>query len=782
MTKCLSCLCTLLFLATPGVAFAQNGLLAWYSFENGFTDGSGNNLHGVPQGDATIVYDSVRGSHVLQLNGNGACVDLGKSAIFDWSGAFSAAFWVRVNQWHKSQDAILEKINAWTFERNFETQWISYYSWPGFVPTSAPLPSNSTWHHIAATYDGVTQTLYVDGTLAAVASKTGSIAVNSNHVFIGSADGTTRFFDGWLDDVRVYNRILRGSEIESLAVVRRPFVGNFGPVVQLEGDYELRVQVARGLKSGPIRVFFSGNSDTSVYAFAEVAADTLRMGRYWAGETKIWKFSTGAGNPPWNIRVLKKGSNYRFWVNGATGWIRGPLGEWENKYEPCKALVGVITPDSGMVQSFSVTSLPWLQQITSPVISVGPPGSFYEAQVIPGAIIRFRGMYYMYFMGAMSGNQEGAAGRKIGVASSPDLRVWTVQPQPILSYEQLGGKVDNLYPSGAVIRPDSTIALMYAAQLFPNWKGFYLATATNPLGPFQNYSDSPVYQFSNIAHEFDLVSTDDSLHRYILFFAGFTTNPPSGPVGDRGYLIYSNDLVHWQEDPRKPAFSPSTLNNWDAVHVRPRSLTKIDSTWYLWYEGTNTWATPNPSYGVWWDGVGLARSQDLMSWEYYPRNPALPALGLSASQFDNDWVGWPRMIVQGDTGYVFYTGGAQVGMRTIPIAQLTDWNTEGGTLTGVHQSLSRQNSGEPQQCLLEQSYPNPFNPTTTIRYALSHQSYVTLSVFNTLGQKVATLVDAGQVAGYHEVRFDGTRLASGLYFYQLRAGTFKETKKLLLVR
>ena len=522
--------------------------------------------------------------------------------------------------------------------------------------------------------------------------------------------------------------------------------------------------------------------DTSTYAFAQISGDVLSVGRTLSGATSIWKTSKGVGNPPWTIRILKKGSNYRFWVNGATSWIRGPLGEWDGEYEPWKALVGAITPDSGMVQSFAVTTLPWLQQITQPVIPLGPAGSFYEAQAIPGAIIRFGGMYYMYFMGAMIGNQEGAAGRKIGVASSPDLRVWTVQPQPILSYEQLGGKGDNLYPSGAVVTPDGKIALMYAVQLYPTWKGFNLATATDPLGPFQNYSANPVYLFSNTAHEFDLVRTDDSLHRYTLLFAGFTTNPPSGPVGDRGYAIYSNDLVHWQEDARNPVFGPSTLDNWDAVHVRPRSLNRIDSTWYLWYEGTNTWTTPNPSYGVWWDGVGLARSQDLVHWEYYPRNPALPALGLTAVQFDNDWVGWPRMIIQGDTCYVFYTGGGQTGMRTIPIAQLTDWTNEGGTVTGVRQNLPGQPPPLPNNFSLEQNYPNPFNPTTTIRYALPHRSNVTLSLFNMLGQQVAMLVNADQDAGNHEVRFDGTRLASGVYFYQLRAGDFIDTKKLLLVR
>jgi hypothetical protein len=83
---------------------------------------------------------------------------------------------------------------------------------------------------------------------------------------------------------------------------------------------------------------------------------------------------------------------------------------------------------------------------------------------------------------------------------------------------------------------------------------------------------------------------------------------------------------------------------------------------------------------------------------------------------------------------------------------------------------------------LEQNYPNPFNPLTTIRYGLPIASHVTLAVYNTLGQHVATLVDAVEEAGYHDVRFDGGGFASGVYFYRLRAGDFVQTKRLLILR
>ena len=83
---------------------------------------------------------------------------------------------------------------------------------------------------------------------------------------------------------------------------------------------------------------------------------------------------------------------------------------------------------------------------------------------------------------------------------------------------------------------------------------------------------------------------------------------------------------------------------------------------------------------------------------------------------------------------------------------------------------------------LYDNYPNPFNPSTTIRYVIPRSSSVALIVFNTLGQQVATLVNESQEPGYHDVRLDGSGLASGVYFYRLQAGSFVQTRKCVLVR
>jgi hypothetical protein len=83
---------------------------------------------------------------------------------------------------------------------------------------------------------------------------------------------------------------------------------------------------------------------------------------------------------------------------------------------------------------------------------------------------------------------------------------------------------------------------------------------------------------------------------------------------------------------------------------------------------------------------------------------------------------------------------------------------------------------------LAQNFPNPFNPVTTIQFSIVQQSPVKLEVFNMLGQRVATLVNGEMAAGSYSERFDGTNLASGVYLYRLQAGSYVDTKKLLLLR
>ncbi len=84
--------------------------------------------------------------------------------------------------------------------------------------------------------------------------------------------------------------------------------------------------------------------------------------------------------------------------------------------------------------------------------------------------------------------------------------------------------------------------------------------------------------------------------------------------------------------------------------------------------------------------------------------------------------------------------------------------------------------------LLEQNYPNPFNPITTINYQIPELNFVTLKIYDVLGNEIVTLVNDEKNIGNYEVEFDATSLTSGIYFYRIQAGSFVETKKMILMK
>lgn len=83
---------------------------------------------------------------------------------------------------------------------------------------------------------------------------------------------------------------------------------------------------------------------------------------------------------------------------------------------------------------------------------------------------------------------------------------------------------------------------------------------------------------------------------------------------------------------------------------------------------------------------------------------------------------------------------------------------------------------------LSQNYPNPFNPATTIKYDIPEQSYVTIKIYNIVGEEISTLLNEEQNAGRYQIQWNASELASGVYFYRLQAGQFSDTKKLILMK
>jgi hypothetical protein len=130
------------------------------------------------------------------------------------------------------------------------------------------------------------------------------------------------------------------------------------------------------------------------------------------------------------------------------------------------------------------------------------------------------------------------------------------------------------------------------------------------------------------------------------------------------------------------------------------------------------------------------------------------------------------------TGQVtFYVAGFQ--------GSTSSSNGQNSTITGtsneIATGITRLGDG-PHSFFLSQNYPDPFNPTTSIRYDIPVASEVRLVVFDGLGRLVSVLVDERKEAGSYEAIFNGADISSGVYFYRLQAGAYFASKKLLLLR
>jgi hypothetical protein len=130
--------------------------------------------------------------------------------------------------------------------------------------------------------------------------------------------------------------------------------------------------------------------------------------------------------------------------------------------------------------------------------------------------------------------------------------------------------------------------------------------------------------------------------------------------------------------------------------------------------------------------------------------------------------------------YSYYdvVGGIQAASFSYRLKQI-DYD---GSYKFSEEVLVENSTKLPKEFNLSQNYPNPFNPSTKIEFKLPHKSFVTLKVFDVLGNEIATLVNEEKPSGSYEVEFDASKLPSGIYFYRIQAGSFVETKKMLLLR
>lgn len=115
-------------------------------------------------------------------------------------------------------------------------------------------------------------------------------------------------------------------------------------------------------------------------------------------------------------------------------------------------------------------------------------------------------------------------------------------------------------------------------------------------------------------------------------------------------------------------------------------------------------------------------------------------------------------------------------------AAWTNYNPQTTDYSNGVMAVEKISSNAPAAFTLEQNFPNPFNPTTTINFTIPVSGNVTLKVYNVVGQEIATLVNTFQTAGSYQTQFDAANLSSGMYFYSLTSGNYTQIKKMMLLK
>jgi hypothetical protein len=153
--------------------------------------------------------------------------------------------------------------------------------------------------------------------------------------------------------------------------------------------------------------------------------------------------------------------------------------------------------------------------------------------------------------------------------------------------------------------------------------------------------------------------------------------------------------------------------------------------------------------------------------------------------FNNDTVSWNFVYTAPDTLLTdtIYSVANSVNRDGIP-TNLDQWNFgENFVIHIVDNPVDVQNENlQPQDFVLHQNYPNPFNPTTNIRFRIADFGFVSLKVYDAVGNEVTNLVNENKPAGEYQVEFSANGLSSGIYYYRLETNGFSESKKMILLK
>ena len=397
----------------------------------------------------------------------------------------------------------------------------------------------------------------------------------------------------------------------------------------------------------------------------------------------------------------------------------------------------------------------WTQDARNPILSIGGIGAWNENVFSPCVLFNADSSRYEMWFVATSGAPWRPC--SIGFASSKDGVRWNMEPLPVLS--PTPGTWDAYTVEAPMVIRDSAQYKMWYSSFYntgPLYPG-YIGYATSPDGiHWTKHAGNPVLGLGTAAWEVGGPYSCDVKKvpgGYRMWYAACDSTAIGAGMG----YATSSDGTTWQRDTvHNPLMKRGLPGEWDSLYVYDPQVLGFGATFYMWYTGSRGDNVPS---------VGVATSTDSgLTWT---KNPSNPVLSPSAWTWNSTGVSLGTVLQRGDTLDLWYDGSSsRIGHATSLVT------------TGV----ADRKRIVPIEFNLAQNYPNPFNPSTTIKFELPRASRVALTVYDVLGRQVSVLVNERRNAGVYEVKFDGSELASGVYFYRIQAGDYVATKKLVLMK
>ena len=430
----------------------------------------------------------------------------------------------------------------------------------------------------------------------------------------------------------------------------------------------------------------------------------------------------------------------------------------------------------------SLAQIDWEKAPGNPVLDPGPSGAWDDGFVGMPTILFDGNTYHMWYAGRNNIQH-------IGYAASPNGITWTkyddpnttgllfAESDPVLNPGQPGAWDEKQASAPFVLLLDTTYHMWYRGKDYTSSGGppsIGHATSMNGINWDKDTLNNPVLS-PGTAGSWDAgyigyqsVVFDGSI--YHLWYKGWNGIDDHAQFG---HATSPHPDSAWTKDPNNPVMSFGSSGSWDYPRVDFPRVIYNGNTYHMWYSGGGqfTWK------------IGYATSPDGSSWTKYDDSTTTDPLFAesdtvldkgSTGSWEDTWVGLCSVILDTTNSIykMWYTGGNGVWDGHIGYAS-------SDIVDGIDDNITMD---LPKGFLISQNYPNPFNPSTTIEFTLPRSELTTLKVYNILGKEVMTIVSNNLNQGNHSYQFNAKNLASGVYYYQLIAGEYREVKKMILLK